>query len=132
MSSTCSYKNECLLERSLRNSEVSLSNISGSELPLVASGLMPFKIKNRFLTALSVEIRSTGFSKREFNIEEDDIEVLENNAIVEEGDNDHYLAMIDFVENNSLATDTNFDYIKTQLDPENFQDYLNLIEKMLV
>ncbi|HQW68814.1 MAG TPA: CotH kinase family protein, partial [Flavobacterium sp.] len=63
------------------------------------------------------------FFKREFNIDENDIEVLENDGIVEEGDDDHYLAMIDYVENNSLATDTNFDYIKTQLDPENFQDY---------
>ncbi len=63
------------------------------------------------------------FFKRVYNIDEDEIDVLENNAIEEEGDNLHYLQMINYVQNNSLATEENYSYVKTQMDTDNFQDY---------
>ncbi len=63
------------------------------------------------------------YFERVYNIDGDELDVLENNAEVEEGDAVHYQAMINYVQNNSLATDENFDYIKTQMDTENFQDY---------
>ncbi|UPQ77900.1 putative Ig domain-containing protein [Flavobacterium azooxidireducens] len=63
------------------------------------------------------------FFKRVYNIDEDEIDVLENNAIEEEGDNVHYLQMINYVQNNSLANEENYDYIQTQMDTDNFQDY---------
>ena len=49
--------------------------------------------------------------------------MLENDAIVEEGDDAHYLAMLDYIENNSLAPTDNYNYIKTQMDTDSFQDY---------
>ncbi|MGV9004885.1 CotH kinase family protein, partial [Flavobacterium sp.] len=63
------------------------------------------------------------YFKRVYNIESNELDVLENNAQEEEGDNIHYLQMIDYVENNSLAQTVNYDYIKTQMDVENFEDY---------
>ena len=63
------------------------------------------------------------YFKRVYNIEEDQIDVLENNAVVEEGDNEDYLEMIEYLETHSLAQDNHYNYIKTQLDEDNFKDY---------
>ncbi|WP_290860090.1 CotH kinase family protein, partial [Flavobacterium sp.] len=63
------------------------------------------------------------YFKREYGIESDQLDVLENNAIEEEGDNEHYLEMIEYFESHSLAPTNHYNYIKTQMDTENFQDY---------
>ncbi len=64
------------------------------------------------------------YFKRVFNIPTSEIELLEEQYIILEGaDNSNYLDMINYVTNNSLATPSNYDYIKTRLDPENFSDY---------
>lgn len=63
------------------------------------------------------------YFSRAFNIASDELDFLENEGVAEEGDNLDYLDMIDYVTNNSLASTTNFDYIKTRLDPESFSDY---------
>lgn len=54
----------------------------------------------------------------------DDVDVLEDNGdTVEEGDNDDYLTLRDYMENNSLVDDANYNYVLTRLDPESFADY---------
>ena len=64
------------------------------------------------------------YFKRVFNIPTTEIELLEEQYIILEGvDNSNYLDMINYVTNNSLASTSNYDYIKTRLDPENFSDY---------
>ena len=64
------------------------------------------------------------YFKRVFNIQLNEIEVLEEKYLLLEGtDNSNYLDLINYVTNNSLATPANYDYIKTRLDPENFEDY---------
>lgn len=67
------------------------------------------------------------YFKRVYNIPGDQLDFLENDAdspeYIEEGDNVNYFNMITYVQNNSLVSSTNFDYIKTRLDPENFTDY---------
>ena len=64
------------------------------------------------------------YFKRVFNIQTSEIEVLEDQNIILEGsDNSNYLDLITYVTNNSLATPSNYNYIKTRLDPENFSDY---------
>ncbi|MEY3501378.1 MAG: hypothetical protein RL308_3051, partial [Bacteroidota bacterium] len=64
------------------------------------------------------------YFKRVFNIPLTEIELLEEQYLILEGvDNANYLDMINYVTNNSLATQANYDYIKTRLDPENFEDY---------
>lgn len=64
------------------------------------------------------------FFKRKFGIPENEIELLENDGYqVEEGDNPHYLAMADYIANNSLVPEANYNYLKTQMDTESFTDY---------
>lgn len=57
----------------------------------------------------------------------DNIDFLEDEGIyesnVEEGDNLDYIDMVNYVENNSFVSETNYNYIKTRLDPDSFTDY---------
>ena len=51
-------------------------------------------------------------------------QVLENEYWLVENDGyDDYTQIVDYVTNNSLATQANFDYITTRIDPESFKDY---------
>jgi len=63
---------------------------------------------------------------RVFGIKENKIDFLENTGSsigsVDLGDDVHYLSMINFLENNSLADDNNYDYVTTLLDPINYTD----------
>ncbi len=52
-----------------------------------------------------------------------ELDMLENDLTPEEGDGYHYAAMQQFLEANSLESQDNFDYIATQLDPDDFRDY---------
>lgn len=66
------------------------------------------------------------FFKRVYNIEKTDIQVLENEYWLVEGGQtaaDDYLTLVDYMTNNSLVSQTNYDYVKTQMDPESFKDY---------
>ncbi len=63
------------------------------------------------------------YFENKYNIGEGELDLLEDALMVEEGDNDHWQAMAEYMENNSLAPLANFNYIKTQLDVENFRDY---------
>ena len=66
------------------------------------------------------------YFKRVYGIEEAELDFLESNGYeVNEGDNYHYTNMLYFIENNSLALQENYNYITTQLDPENFIDYFS-------
>ena len=53
----------------------------------------------------------------------DDVDLLENDGDVEEGDNNHYEAFSQYLQNNDLSVQANYDYALTQLDPESFADY---------
>ncbi|HPJ09201.1 MAG TPA: CotH kinase family protein, partial [Flavobacterium sp.] len=53
----------------------------------------------------------------------DAVDFLENDAVVKDGDDDHYDAMTTYLNSHTLATQAHYDYIKTQLDPENVADY---------
>jgi uncharacterized repeat protein (TIGR02543 family) len=57
------------------------------------------------------------------NIDPDSVDLLENSGNVIVGDGQHYYDMIDFVTNNSLANTANYEYIKTQMDVDNFIKY---------
>ena len=63
------------------------------------------------------------FIKQKYDIDEEDLDLLELFPFAVVGSNAHYLAMLDFVKNNSLEDDANFAYLKTQMDTENFLDY---------
>jgi hypothetical protein len=63
------------------------------------------------------------YFERVFEFSDGQLDLMENEATVEEGDATHYNAMIDYVSTHSLAITANYDYITTQLDPVNFADY---------
>lgn len=56
-----------------------------------------------------------------------DIDLLEDEGLyesnVEEGDVDDYTNLVTYMENNSLATDANYQFIQTRMDLESFSDY---------
>lgn len=63
------------------------------------------------------------FFNQKYNINDGELDYLKNDLTPDEGDGVHYAAMETYLENNSLATQAKYDYIKTQLDPENMRDY---------
>jgi hypothetical protein len=70
------------------------------------------------------------YFERVYGIGELELDILEDEAEVQEGDSEHYNNMISFVSNNSLANEANYDYIKTQMDTDNYIDY-NVVEMYL-
>lgn len=63
------------------------------------------------------------FFERKYGILEGELDYLKDDLTADEGDDEHYLAMQTYLENNSLVNQANYDYIATQLDPEDFRDY---------
>lgn len=58
-----------------------------------------------------------------YNIEPDSIDILENNAEIEEGSNADYLDMLGYIENNDLSDQEHYDSIKKRMDIDNYIDY---------
>jgi hypothetical protein len=63
------------------------------------------------------------YFERKYGIVEQDIEILTDAYQVDEGSDTHFQAMYSYLENNSLVNASNYDYVKTQLDADNFRDY---------
>jgi len=63
------------------------------------------------------------YFERVYGIDEDELDYLFNNADPQVGDNEHYLRMYDFVDEKDMANPENYEYIKTLMDIDNFQDY---------
>jgi hypothetical protein len=64
------------------------------------------------------------YFERVYNVNENELDFLEYNGfLVKEGDFIHYENMLNYIENNSLQNTSNFNYVKTQMDIENFTDY---------
>ncbi|HQW68813.1 MAG TPA: CotH kinase family protein [Flavobacterium sp.] len=63
------------------------------------------------------------FFERKYGIVEGQLDYLKDDLTPDEGDTVHYEAMATYLENNSLVNQASYDYIATQLDPENFRDY---------
>ncbi|MGE4346770.1 MAG: CotH kinase family protein [Flavobacteriaceae bacterium] len=60
---------------------------------------------------------------RVFEIDEDDLDFMENDGIVDVRDDVHYNTMMNYLENNSLSDNSNFEYVTTLIDPINYTDY---------
>jgi hypothetical protein len=58
-----------------------------------------------------------------FEVDPDNIDLLENRNGVIRGDAQDYDALFAFIENNNLATSANYAYVTTKIDIENFIDY---------
>lgn len=60
---------------------------------------------------------------RKYGIPEDELDLLENNMVVEEGSWAHYGNLLDYIEENPLSNQAAYAYINTQMNVENFTDY---------
>ena len=56
-------------------------------------------------------------------VDPDELDQLELDGQIIEGDNQDYLDMISFIQNNSLNSESNYNFIETQIDIDNFIDY---------
>jgi len=63
------------------------------------------------------------YFERKYGIVEEDIEILADGYVIDEGSDVHFQAMFSYLQNNSLVDNANYDYINTQMDVENFRDY---------
>ncbi|MDD2984920.1 CotH kinase family protein [Flavobacterium sp.] len=64
------------------------------------------------------------YFERVFGIIDGDLDFLEyNGTIVEEGDSEHYMAMFDYISTHNLVETDHYNYVKTQMDPDNFIDH---------
>ena len=60
-----------------------------------------------------------------FGIEEDNLNILDVcGHTVEEGDNADYLDLVYFIESNDLSVHENYEYVASEIDIDNFIDYL--------
>ena len=57
------------------------------------------------------------------NIDAGSITLLTHNAEIIEGNNEEYNQLIDYIENTDLSNDTNFEYVKDQVDLTNYALY---------
>jgi len=58
-----------------------------------------------------------------YGTDPDNIDLLENQGLVSEGDAAHYEAMLDYIETNGVTDTVDYENIKTQMDVENYRDY---------
>jgi len=63
------------------------------------------------------------YFEKNYGINKDSIDILEANKSVKEGDNVHYVAMLNFAKSNNLATQSNYNQMKTRMDVDNFVSY---------
>ena len=63
------------------------------------------------------------YLKIKYDVSKDSVDVLENDALIEYGDANHYNSMINYLTTHDISIDANYEYLKTQLDPVNFIDY---------
>jgi hypothetical protein len=54
------------------------------------------------------------------NVDPDEIDILTNNAEIVHGTNEEYLNLINFISLNSLNIQENYEYVKSQIDIDNF------------
>ncbi|MGM0689171.1 MAG: lamin tail domain-containing protein [Bacillota bacterium] len=64
------------------------------------------------------------FIAHNHDLDPDKIDLLQANWIVRAGSNEHYLALLDYVQNNDLAIDENYEYVSIQMDITNYIDAL--------
>ncbi|QQS35384.1 MAG: CotH kinase family protein [Ignavibacteriales bacterium] len=57
-------------------------------------------------------------------VDPDSVDILEYGGDIVEGDNEHYIALLEYLESNSPSIQQNYEYVKTQMDVENYIKYM--------
>lgn len=61
----------------------------------------------------------------EFDIDKDSVDLIGGNYnLIFAGDNSHYKNLLEFIEHNDINELSNYEYVKTQIDIDNYIDYL--------
>lgn len=63
------------------------------------------------------------FLAQHHNLYPDSLDILENNGDLIQGDSTDYLSLLTFIQNNSLTNNSNYDFVKSKIDVENFIKY---------
>ncbi len=63
------------------------------------------------------------YLSRVYGVDPENVDILEGDAFVVEGNNQHYIETIDYITSNSPAVAEHYEYIKTRVDVDNFMDY---------
>lgn len=61
---------------------------------------------------------------RKFNVGDDEVDILEGNAGIVEGENGHYTQTIEYIRQNGVENETDLEYVKTRLNLESYIDYM--------
>ena len=70
------------------------------------------------------EKQNEDFIESNYGYDENELDILTGNADVKEGSDTHYQAMIDFVKNNDLSVQENFDWVSRQMNIDQYIDYV--------
>lgn len=63
------------------------------------------------------------FIAQHHNVNPDSVDILENYAEIVEGSDEDYLELYSFIENNSMAIPSNYEYVKSRMEVDNFIRY---------
>jgi hypothetical protein len=63
------------------------------------------------------------YFEQTYGIHEDDLDFLKDDLSPEEGTNTDFLSMMTYMRNNDMNIASNYDYINTLIDTQNFKDY---------
>lgn len=63
------------------------------------------------------------FLAQHHNVNPDSVDILENFGQVVQGDSSDYLALYSFIENNDISIPSNYEYVKSQMEVDNFIKY---------
>jgi hypothetical protein len=69
------------------------------------------------------EKKNEYFLEDHYGIDHEEIDILEHQSTIVEGDNTHYLDMLNFIEANSMADSANYEWVKSQMDVDEFANY---------
>lgn len=64
------------------------------------------------------------FLSAKFGVNEEQLDILEGNMAVDEGDNSHYAAMMDYLLANGAGEATHYNRVKEMMDMESYRDYM--------
>ncbi len=82
-------------------------------------------INGEFWGLYAIKERQDGdYIERNFGVDKDDIDLINLSSITEEGSDIAYSNLLDYIGDNDLSIDSNYQYVTTQLDIENYIDYL--------
>ncbi len=69
------------------------------------------------------ELAGKDYPDANYGYDSDSIDYIKNDYIIKAGDSLHYSQMIDFLENNGMSQKANYEYIKTQMDMNEYINY---------